>query len=244
MTEINLELIASDAVSAVKRQDIVIVVDVLRASSTIVTALANGALAVMPLRSVEEARRRKRADPEYVLAGERKGLRPTGFDLGNSPSEYVPESVENKRILLTTSSGTQALVASKGAPLTLVGSFLNLNAVSRAAKRFSIEEKRGITIALSGKQGEFSLEDFLCGGALVAQLREIADKCSDTAWAAYLSYQASEEMLLKAILLGNHAKELVDLGLSEDVGFCCELDRYFVAPILRSGWVAEMKHSS
>ncbi len=244
MTDINLELVATDAAAAAKRQDIAVIVDVLRASSTIVTALANGAQAVMPLRSVEEARRKKRVNPEYVLAGERGGLRPRGFDLGNSPLEYTRERVENKGILLTTSSGTQALATAKEAPATVVGSFLNITAVSYVVKQLSKEEERGITIVLSGKQGKFSLEDFLCGGALVARLREETDRCSDAACAAHLSYQASEKRLLNTILMGNHAKELVDLGLSEDVRFCCTLDRYVVVPVLKSGWVVDMKQSN
>lgn len=244
MTHINLELVATDAAAAVKRQDITVIVDVLRASSTIVTALASGAQAVMPLRNVEEARRMKRANPEYVLAGERGGLRPRGFDLGNSPLEYTRERVENKGILLTTSSGTQALAAAKEAPVTVVGSFLNAAAVSYVVKQLSKEKELGITIALSGKRGKFSLEDFLCGGALVARLRKDTDRCSDTAWAAYLSYQASERRLLNTILMGDHAKELVGLGLSEDVRFCSTLDRYLVVPVLESGWLVEMKQSN
>jgi len=244
MTDINLELVAADAAVAVKRQDIVVIVDVLRASSTIVTALANGAQAIMPLRSVEDARRRKRANPEYLLAGERHGLRPRGFDLGNSPLEYTRERVENKGILLTTSSGTQALAAAREAPEIVVGSFLNMTAVSYVVKQLSKEEERGITIVLSGKHGKFSLEDFLCGGAFVALLKEEMDRCSDTAWVAYLSYQASERRLLDTILMGNHAKELVNLGLSEDVRFCCTVDRYVVVPVLESSWVVERKQSN
>ena len=237
MTNINLELVAADAAAAAQRQDIVIIVDVLRASSTIVTALARSAQAIMPLRSVDEARRMKRANPEYVLAGERRGLRPRGFELGNSPLEYTRDRVGNKRILLTTSSGTQALAAAKEAPITLVGSFLNLTAVSHKVKQLLKEEERGITIVLSGKLGEFSLEDFLCGGALVSRLSEERDRCSDPAYAAYLSYQTSERGLLSTILKGNHAKELVDIGLSEDIRFCCTLDKFHIVPILKSGWV-------
>jgi len=237
MTYVSLELVAADVAKAVQRRDIVIVVDVLRASSTIVTALACGAQAVMPLRRVEEARRMKRTNPEYLLAGERRGLRPRGFDLGNSPLEYTSSRVGNKRILLTTSSGTQTLAVAREAPTTLVGSFLNITAIANRARELSREMACGITVALSGKLGEFSLEDFLCGGALVSKLRKEKDGCSDAAYAAYLSYRSIERRLLETILMGNHAKELVDLGLSEDVRFCCVLDKYDLVPVLELGWI-------
>jgi 2-phosphosulfolactate phosphatase len=237
MTSINLELVAADVVRAVQRQDIVIVVDVLRATSTIVTALVSGAQAIFPLESVEEARVVKRANPEYILAGEREGLKPSGFDLGNSPSEYTRERVQSRRIVFTTSSGTQALGAARDAPVVLVGSFLNATAVAQRAKQISKEMACGVTIALSGRLGEFSLEDFLCGGALVGQLKEETHRCSDAAYAAYLSYLYSQRRLLDCVLIGNHAKELVDLGLSEDVKFCCTLDKYDIVPTLQSGWI-------
>ncbi len=232
-----MELVAADAARAVQRQDIVIVVDVLRATSTIVTALVSDAQAIMPLRSIEQAREMKRANPEYILAGERGGLRPSDFDLGNSPSEYTRGRVKGKRIILTTSSGTQTLEATRDAPVVLVGSFLNATAVSLKAKKLSKEMSRNVTIALSGRLGEFSLEDFICGGAIVCLLEEEGDRCSDSAYAARLCYSSAEKTLLQSVLLGNHARDLVDLGFSGDVEFCCTLDRYDIAPQLESGWI-------
>ncbi|MEM2921161.1 MAG: 2-phosphosulfolactate phosphatase, partial [Candidatus Bathyarchaeia archaeon] len=95
------------------------------------------------------------------------------------------------------------------------------------------------TVALAGRLGEFSLEDFLCGGAMVEHLKEEADECSDSAYAAYLSYRACKNNLLQCVLKGKHARNLVDLGLLRDVEFCCMLDRYDTVPLLKEGWIVK-----
>lgn len=235
MTQINLELNADDVKNGIERGDIIVVIDVLRASCTIITALRNGALGVMPVKMVEEAKTLKKTHPDYVLGGEREGLRPEGFELGNSPLEYTTDKIGGKRIILTMTSGTQALTAATNASMVRVRSFLNSTAVANAASDLSKRYKRNITIALAGKLREFSLEDFLCGGAIIERIQRRKLDYSDAAYAALLAFKATKKSLTKNIFIGKHAKELVQLGFSEDVNFCSSIDRYEDIPILQKG---------
>ncbi|MBS7654517.1 2-phosphosulfolactate phosphatase, partial [Candidatus Bathyarchaeota archaeon] len=110
--KVNIEFLAKDSEKAAKRGDLIIIIDALRCCSSIVTALANGAEAIIPVKTLREAYRIHARNPKYLLAGERGGLKPRGFDLGNSPLEYTSERVHGKIILLTTTSGTTAITRS------------------------------------------------------------------------------------------------------------------------------------
>lgn len=231
VVNVDTEFLARDAAKAVRRGDLVIVVDVLRCSSTIVTALANGAKAIIPMKTLGEARRERLNKPDYILAGERGGLKPRGFDLGNSPLEYTRERVSGRVIVLTTTSGTQALIYSRGARWILVGSLLNARAVAEAASSIASSEDIGITIVQSGTNGRFSLEDFICAGAIISKLPEGNIKLSDSAQASLLAFKRAEDNLC-AILMGSaHSKRLIDLGLSKDIEFSCQMDYFRVVPI-------------
>jgi 2-phosphosulfolactate phosphatase len=239
-----MELRAADAVNGVNRGDVIVVIDVLRASSTIVTALTAGAAAVIPVKTIEEAHMLKEKHPEYILGGERGGLKPIGFDLGNSPREYVAERVNEREIVLSTSSGTQALSAVLDAPIALVGSFLNATAAADASWRLARGLERDLTIVLSGRMGEFSLEDFLCGGAILDRLDDRGLEYTDTAYAALLAYRTASGRLLESVLRSKHGRELVKLGLLEDVVFCCCIDKYSIVPALRKGRIVRLDSSA
>ncbi|MGH7482532.1 MAG: 2-phosphosulfolactate phosphatase, partial [Longimicrobiales bacterium] len=141
----------------------VAVIDVLRATSTIVEALANGAKAVLPVATPEEATSLlQRLDSEDVLrCGERRGARIEGFDLGNSPQEFTADRVGGKLLAMTTTNGTPALLAAAGARRVVVASFLNLRAVTDA---LAGEER--VVLLCAGREGSFALEDGLCAGTL------------------------------------------------------------------------------
>ena len=235
MTTVSVEFIAKDAVRGAERGDLVVVVDVLRCSSSIVTALANGATDVTAVKSVSEARALKRKNPSHVLAGERGGLPPNGFELGNSPRDFSAKNVQVRSVVITTSSGTQAINNASGARVVLIGSFLNMSAVAEKALRMAAERGIGLTVAMSGKLGAFSLEDFLCAGGIVSRWDGEGLEFSDSAYASLLGYRATSDNILSHVLRGTHAQELVELGLGEDVSLCCEVDRYAVVPVLRDG---------
>lgn len=234
---INLELYARDAYKAVARGDVVIVIDVLRCSSTIVTALANGARELIPVPTVKAARALRDAHGDLVLAGERRGVKPHGFTFGNSPREFTVDAVAGRRIVITTTSGTNAIVRSHGARAVLIGALLNVNAAAKAAEDLADRQKRGVSLVLSGKKGQFSLEDFLCAGAFVERLRRGETWCADAAQAAHWAYRQSKDDLFEAISRGNHAQYLSSIGLKDDVAFCCQRDTSRIVPRLVAGRV-------
>ena len=235
MRTVNVEFTAKDAVRGVERGDLIIVVDVLRCTSTIVTALANGATDVTAVKSVSEARALKSKNPTSILAGERGGLPPKGFELGNSPRDFTAKKVKGRSIIITTSSGTQAINNASKAETVLMGSFLNLTAVAEKALQTAAAKDVGLTVVMSGRIGSFSLEDYLCAGGIVTKWEDEELEFSDAAYASLLGYKAASRDLLDHILRGTHAQGLVNLGLGEDVSFCCERDRYAVVLILKDG---------
>ncbi len=241
MRKVNAELVAKDAIRGGARGDIVIVIDVLRCTSTIVTALANGATDVIAVKSVSRACSLKSRNPDSILAGERGGLPPKGFDLGNSPFGFSANKVKGKRIFITTSSGTQTIHNVSDARFVLLGSFLNLTAVAKKAWELAEEKNCGLTIAMSGKRGSFSLEDFFCSGAIANLWENKSAVFSDSAYASLLAYRSACSDLFESVLKGKHAQELVKIGLNKDVAFCCELDRYDIIPILKKGKIIRLE---
>jgi 2-phosphosulfolactate phosphatase len=207
-----------------------IVVDVLRATSTIVTAIANGARCVLPCLSPEEALRAKSADPENVLAcGEREGKAVEGFDLGNSPLEYSPERVRGKAVALTTTNGTRALrlCSSKRARRVLIGSFLNLSALCERVARSEDE----ITIVCSGKEERFGLEDAVFAGFCVFKLEDLLDdlELSDSAIAAKALAERFSD-IVRMFLTSEHGRYLAGIGFQEDLRFCAKVDLLEIVP--------------
>lgn len=240
LTPVNLEIFAKDASKAVRRGDVIIVIDVLRCSSTIIAALANGAKGIIPAKTLREARAYRQEHPEFMLAGERKGMKPRGFDLGNSPLEFSPETIREKHVILTTTSGTMAISLAKNGRWTLIGALLNVKAVVEAAMKIAEKEQTGISLVLAGKKGHFSLEDFLCAGAIVGSLPTERVKHSDDALAALLAFQQARGSLSRIVQLGNHAQFLESLGFEEDVKFCCQLDAFAVVPVYKGGVIVPL----
>jgi len=233
--KVSLELVARDTYEAVRRGDLIVVVDVLRCSSSILNAFANGAEAVIPTGTLKEAYNLRREQPEYLLAGERGGLKPRSFDLGNSPLEFTREKVCGKALVLTTTSGTAALTCAKEAKWVLIGALLNAKSVAAKAIEIADTEQIGVSLALSGRKGHFSLEDFICAGAIVDKLPEERVSLSDGSFAALLSFRQMGNNLYDNIVRGEHARQLVELGFIEDIEFACQLDLLQIVPVYRDG---------
>lgn len=194
----------------------VVVIDVLRASTTIVAALDAGAAGVLPVADVDAARRAAAARPGSVLAGERGGLPPAGFDVGNSPLDMTPEAVRGRLVVLTTTNGTAALERSHAAAEVIVACYRNLSAVARALAEPGVESP--IVLACGGDEGRPSAEDAACAGALVARLASLAPGrvASDGA-------RATPEPA-EVFATAPHARRLVALGLGRDLVPCGETD--------------------
>lgn len=239
--QVNVDFLAKDAAKAAKRGDLIIVIDALRCSSTIVTALANGAKAIIPVKTVHEARRIHAKNPSYILAGERGGLKPRGFNLGNSPLEYTSEKISGKTIILTTTSGTLALTYSREASWVLIGAFLNAKAIAEKASLIANAEDINISIVQAGTNGRFSLEDFICAGAIINELPECNIKLSDAAQASLLAFKHAKDDLLAYVIRSDHSRRLIELGFIKDIEFSCKKDLFSVVPVYRGGVITKIK---
>jgi 2-phosphosulfolactate phosphatase len=212
----------------------VVVIDVLRASSTIVQALAAGAKALFPVASIEEALRLANTlgRDEVLLCGERRSLPIEGFDLGNSPGDFTPERVGGKTLVMSTTNGTGAMMAASAASRVVVGSFLNLQAVVDELSRSGAEP----VFLCSGRETKFGLEDAVCAGKMAAALMEASD--DDAAWelndGALAALALAEkygdlEGLFAQVGAG---RQIADAGLGDDLAFCARVDQHDVIPVL------------
>jgi 2-phosphosulfolactate phosphatase len=207
----------------------VVVIDVLRATSTIVQALVSGARRVVPVASVEEAVRKAeelgRADVR--LCGERDVLPIRGFDLGNSPEEFTPERVSGYTLVMSTTNGTRALLAATGCEQCLVGALLNAGAV---AARLAAEGHDAVLLC-AGREGRFAYEDAYCAGVLLRALRQAQPGVSiDDAGRAALRLAGRAANPLGALQRTAAARRIKEQGLARDVPFCARIDVYDVVP--------------
>jgi 2-phosphosulfolactate phosphatase len=235
VVKVNLELGARGAVRAVRRRDTIVIIDVLRCSSSILNAFVNGAREVIPAKTLSEAYEMRKQHSDYLLAREIGGLRPRGFDLGNSPLEFIESNVQGKTLVLTTTSGIQALIRAKSARWVFVGAFLNARSVGLKALDRACGKMLGVSLVLSGRKGHFSLEDFICAGAVVDKLPLEDVELSDAATASLLAFTQAKDRLFETVMLGEHARHLVQLGLRADVKFSCQLDLFSIFPVFRNG---------
>jgi 2-phosphosulfolactate phosphatase len=239
----NLGFTAKDVAKAVQRGNVIIVIDVLRCCSTIVTALANAADGVIPAKTVKEACVLHKKHPEFILAGERRGLKPKGFDLGNSPLEFSRQKVQGKHIILTTTSGTKALISSKNAKYVFTGAFLNAEATAKATSKIAEREETGISLISAGTDGRFSLEDFICTGAIAESFPADIVEHSDAVLAALLAFQQAGKSLDRVIQSGYHARYLTSQGFEEEVKFCSQLNLFQIVPFLKGDTIVPLKGS-
>ena len=206
-------------------------IDVLRATSTIVAAFDNGCASFTPITSVDEARERAKKYQEgtIILGGAKQGLRPPGFDLGNSPLEYVKEVVKGKHILFSSSNGTQSMLGLKGAEEILLASFLNAEAISREI----LNAGRDCLIACSGDFGRFALGDTVCGGMIISRLLPKAKteiRLSDAASVALMIFKAHNHDIRGMLHASEWGQHLIKLNLSADIDFCAKVDVSDVVP--------------
>ena len=222
---------------------VVAMIDVLRASTTIAVALANGARAVIPLESSEDvATRAKQFERAGVLlAGERKMLKMDGFDLGNSPVEHTRETVEGKTVLLTTTNGTRALLAVQGARDVVVASYVNLTAVS-AMLRTALRGGADVTIVCAGQDRQFALEDAACAGRFVqnATRRLNGVDLNDAALAASLLDRKYGDNLMRLFETAAHGRALAAAGFEADLAACAAVDSFPVIPIYQDRQITKL----
>lgn len=215
---------------------VAIVIDVLRASTTICVAISSGAQAILPSPSVEEAAELFQALPRSIrlLGGERHGIRQPGFDVGNSPLEYLPDVVEGKIISFTTSNGTQALHFVREADSIYIGSFMNMQSLASYIADKHTSPDLDVTIICAGSNGHFSLEDAVCAGGYAGYLQAFMQEAvlTDSAVAAEQLFSVYTEDLLDFLHNTSHGKYLDSLGFSDDIECAADLNSLDVVPVL------------
>jgi 2-phosphosulfolactate phosphatase len=211
---------------------VAVVIDVLRATTTIVHALAAGCSAIRPCGEVDEARalagemRAGRA----LLGGERGGVPLPGFDLGNSPREYTPRLCKGNTLILTTTNGTRALLRAAEADRVLIAAFVNYSAVCEQLR----QETRPVHIVCAGTEGEVTLEDTLLAGALIDYLCEIGEvEVNDSARLAWDCYENHGRLLLGALEVSGGGAKLRRLGYDDDIRAAAQVDKFALVPELR-----------
>jgi 2-phosphosulfolactate phosphatase len=228
-------LFAPAEFESLRRRDlsetVCVVFDVLRATSSMITALDNSAAGILPVADISEALRVRERQPDVLLAGERQGLRiqaeATGsvpFDLGNSPREFTREKVSARTIVMTTTNGTRALRACAPARRVVAACFLNLRA---AATFIEKDSPAHLLLVCSGTFDQAAFEDALCAGALCHLLwqRYAAGAIADSAHMARQLYEQAKEGLASAIAQSRNGRRLLALPeLQDDVRYCARSD--------------------
>ena len=222
---------------------VVVVIDVLRASTSIATALANGARAVIPVDSTEEVVTRAKAfaRSEVKLAGERQ-MRPIpGFDLGNSPREFSRDVVEGKTVLLSTTNGTAAIASLQGPRDVVIGSYVNFSAVL-AMLRAALRGGADIAILCAGRDRQFSLEDAACAGRFVhsAMRRRTDVAVNDAAFASMLIDRRYSDNLMRLFSASAHGRALSEAGYGDDLADCAAIDSYPIIPIYQDRQITKL----
>ncbi len=237
--ELSLYTHPTDFSEARAKGHCVVVVDVLRTSSTIVHACENGVERIIPVGQVEDATKllptleRKKA----LLGGEREGLKIEGFDLGNSPLDNASRVVTGTTLILSTSNGTVAIARSAAAREIVIGCFLNLSAVvthviSKRAKK--------VAILCAGDLGQLALEDFVCGGRLVERIvagTRARVTLNDGA-AAAMTLAGAMGDVGEVVRTSSHGRHLLELGFEKDLEFCSRIDKYRTVPIVLDGRIS------
>jgi 2-phosphosulfolactate phosphatase len=219
----------------------IVVIDVLRATTTMTIALYNGAKEIIPTDTTMAAARIAKGSANSLLCGERAGRIVEGFNLGNSPSEYKPETIRDKTLVFSTTNGTQSVIKSKHAKNCVIASFVNISKV--------VEFLRGLNedfiIINSGKLGQFCIEDSLCTGAILYNMLKenptpyTIDDASYSCLSVYKAHAREEiisrEEILKIYRRSEHGKYLISIGMDSDLEICAEIDSYQCLPLFREG---------
>lgn len=243
----------SDVTESRARGSIAVVIDVLRATTMIASLLHAGASEVWATKEIDDARRLAGGLDGALLAGERGGLPPEGFDMGNSPLEIQPAKVHGRPVVITTTNGTAAIERAAAAEVLVTAAFVNVSAVARLLVN-NLAKSRGnkraddqvsnLLIVCAGTEGEFSLDDCLCAGMLVARLEETAAgrdadgapwngrfELSDSALAARILYETRRGRLKETLTECRHGRRLAGLGLGGDIEFAAAVDRFGIVPV-------------
>ncbi len=230
--DVRVHLLPCLAPSGCLQGAVAVVIDVLRATTTMIHALASGCTAVRPCAEVEEARElagQMRAG-RVLLGGERGGKALEGFDLGNSPAEYTPALCRGTTLVMTTTNGTRALLRAAEAERVLIAGFVNFSAVCEQLR----QDRRPVHILCAGTEGEVTLEDTLLAGAFVNFLCDACElRLNDSARLAWDCFEHHGQVLLGALEISRGGANLRELGYDDDIRAAARIDQFALVPELR-----------
>ncbi|MBL7982755.1 MAG: 2-phosphosulfolactate phosphatase [Flavobacteriales bacterium] len=211
---------------------IVVVIDVLRATSAMVAAFEHGVDRIIPVSTIEEARQYI-GRPGYIAAAERNGEVVDGFAFGNSPLAYVGQDLSGQTIVMTTTNGTKAINLAKNARTLVIGSFLNLSALSE----WLVKQNDNILLLCSGWKDKFNLEDSVFAGAVMDRLLESGKFGveEDSSIAAKYMYMAARDNFMSILKAAPRRRRIEQLHLLPDVKYCLTPDQSTKIPVLREG---------
>lgn len=208
------------------RGTVVVALDIFRATSTMITALAQGVQVILPVASEEEAFAFQVRYPRAILGGERYGEPIRGFKLGNSPLEYQGEQLRDSTLIFMSTNGTKAILAAKEAEKIYLGSFLNALPIAQ-----KLRDEKDIILACAGTKGTYSLEDTCCAGYIIHLLRKLGKpEFSDSAMAALAVYETYQANLTKHLSLSTNGRALVGRGHLADIQYCCTRNMLSLVP--------------
>jgi 2-phosphosulfolactate phosphatase len=215
--------------------EIVVVIDVLRATSAIVAGLANGVKSIIPVSTLEEALDYKAKG--YIVAAERGGKVVDGFTFGNSPYSFMNPELNGKSIVLSTTNGTRAINTPEN-KIVIIASLINANAVSEYLKK----QKKNVLLLASGWKDKFNLEDTICAGAIADDLVASGDFTSDedSSIAAKYLYQSASRNFFGYLKSSSHRRRLKKLNLNEDIKFCLTPNQFNIVPILNGKRIVKL----
>ncbi len=220
-----------------------VVIDVLRATSTIITAINNGAKEIVPVASVEFAVKVSGGmfGGQTLLGGERNTKKIEGFALGNSPFEYSSEIVNAKSIVFYTTNGTKSIAKAKYSENLICASFLNISSIIN----YLISLNKDVEIICSGRNNYFSLEDSVCAGMLVSKLQNhFGDiELNDSAKASKILYEQFGKNILSMLYQSDHGKILIENGFESDLEYCSKVDMFDTIPYYTNGVLKKLKDS-
>ena len=219
---LDVALTMDSATLLLKGECAVAIIDVLRATSTITKAIDSGTSALFPVAGIEVARDTAAKLGDALLCGERMGIKPEGFDLGNTPLEFSEERVGGRRVVLASTNGTKALARYADSKALIAASLLNAG----AAADFLIASGEDIILVCAGQDGTFGAEDAICTGLIIDRMKEagLSFEMTDPGWAALTLYRACKHDIPGSVRQCDHAAYLIEEGFAEDVAYCSRVD--------------------